>query len=603
MGSIDKEQGSARSPESYALDIMDRLPDAICCFTPDYRISYANASYIKRFGLNKEKLNTYSYLDIFDQYQRERMIRELKVLQPEHTQFDSFCRVKIFSGEETLLWCTILAFFNKQGQVLEYQFTGRNLNQITGEFSTEQRYQALFHSMEEGFLLCEVILNDRDEPIDYILLDANRAIEKATGYDKKDYVGQSILFLDPGAEELWLDECTKAALSRKANIFRYYDPYRDRYFEVMVFSPQKGQFAAIFVDVSDTVHAEEQMKGQLQFMQTLIEIIPNPVFYKDMNGRYFNCNQAFENYLGLPKEQVIGQVVGDVISTESSQLFAELDNRLLRKGHGTLITECTYIHPNGSMRDLIINKGLFYDVSGTPAGIVGVFTDITEQKRMEKQIARLEQLNIVGEIAAGIGHEIRNPMTTVRGFLQMLQEDCSVCGYKTYFDLMIEETDRANAIITEFLTLAKDRPLQKQSQNLNDVIRALQLIIEAEARKGDHYVEYELNEVPDFSMDGQQIRQIILNLVQNGLESMCARGKLLIRTEAIEDQVVLSICDEGEGILPEVMARLGQPFVTSKENGTGLGLAVCYSIASKHGASIDVNTGPRGTTFSVYFPI
>ena len=228
-----------------------------------------------------------------------------------------------------------------------------------------------------------------------------------------------------------------------------------------------------------------------------------------------------------------------------------------------------------------------------------IMRDITDRKQIDKEMARLDRLNLIGQMAAGIGHEIRNPMTTVRGFLQILggKEECT--KYKEYFDLMIDELDRANSIISEFLQLAKNKIVEKKLFNLNDVIKMLLPLIQSDAMKNDKYIVLELEEIPDLLLNEKEIRQVIINLVRNGLEASPTGCVLTIRTFLDADDVVLAIQDNGEGISSDVLEKIGTPFFTTKDNGTGLGLAVCYSIAARHNAKIEIETGVFGTTFFI----
>lgn len=228
-----------------------------------------------------------------------------------------------------------------------------------------------------------------------------------------------------------------------------------------------------------------------------------------------------------------------------------------------------------------------------------IIRDITQRKEFEKEMARLDRLNLIGEMAAGIGHEIRNPMTTVRGFLQILGEKEECAKFKEYFDLMIDELDRANSIITEFLKLAKNKTLDKKLININDEINTLLPLIQSDAMKSDKYIVLELEGIPDLLLDEKEIRQVIFNLVRNGLEASPTGSDLTIRTFTDGDDVVLAIQDTGEGISTDVLEKIGTPFFTTKDNGTGLGLAVCYSIAARHNAKIEIETGVNGTTFFI----
>jgi two-component system, sporulation sensor kinase C len=239
---------------------------------------------------------------------------------------------------------------------------------------------------------------------------------------------------------------------------------------------------------------------------------------------------------------------------------------------------------------------------GTVETVLSIVRNITEQKQMERQMARLDRLNLVGEMAASIAHEVRNPITAVRGFLQWMgQKKEMEQQYQEYFAVMIEEIDRANSIITEYLSMAKNKAVHLQMHNLNDIIQMIAPLMQADALVSNKNVRIELGEIPDMLLDETEIRQLLLNLVRNGLESMQQGGCVTIKTYGEGSLVTLEVRDQGSGISPEIVERLGIPFTTTKSEGTGLGLAVCYSIANRHNATINFKTGLRGTTVYVHF--
>lgn len=238
---------------------------------------------------------------------------------------------------------------------------------------------------------------------------------------------------------------------------------------------------------------------------------------------------------------------------------------------------------------------------GNVVGRVLSFRDITKYKDVEKGMAHLERMNVIGEMAAGIGHEVRNPMTTIRGFLQILLNKRECIRQWEYYALMIEELDRANGIITEFLSLAKETIICPQVQNINGIINSLMPLIEADAIIANKYIKLELSQIPEILLDGKTIRQLILNLVRNGLDAMTPGKYVTIMTYQEDDSVILAIKDQGSGIDPKVLKNIGTAFLTTKEQGTGLGLAICYSIAARHNAVISVETSDKGTTFFIRF--
>lgn len=230
-----------------------------------------------------------------------------------------------------------------------------------------------------------------------------------------------------------------------------------------------------------------------------------------------------------------------------------------------------------------------------------IICDLKERKLLQAEVARLDRLSLVGQMAAGIGHEIRNPMTSVRGFLQLLEAKKEYSNQKEIFELMIGDIDRANLIITEFLSLAQNKTIELKPQDLNGIVRTIFPLIQAGAVITNKSVILDLNDIPQLTLDEKEIRQLILNLVRNGLEAMPPGGTLTIQTFVEDRTVVLAVKDKGQGIASEYLDKIGIPFFTTKEDGTGLGLAVCYSIAYRHNAKIKVETGNKGTTFYINF--
>ena len=230
--------------------------------------------------------------------------------------------------------------------------------------------------------------------------------------------------------------------------------------------------------------------------------------------------------------------------------------------------------------------------------------EMLERKRTEIEMVKLDRLNLIGEMAASISHEVRNPMTTVKGFLQLLHKKQDPMD-KEYFDIMIEELDRANSILSEFLSVTRNKATMLECHNINDIVTSILPLVQADAQNNDKLLTVELNNVPDLQLDSQEIRQLLLNLVRNGFEAMSSGGQLKIRTFSTNNVVTLVVSDEGNGIEQGILDKLGTPFITTKEQGTGLGLglAVCYGIVSRHNGTINVETGPAGSSIYASFTI
>ncbi len=317
--------------------------------------------------------------------------------------------------------------------------------------------------------------------------------------------------------------------------------------------------------------------------------------YREKDYEYLAVNDAWLNALGYERSEIIGQ-------TETEINILMLDDRktgMTKPGPGTM-ENMRVRTKQGETRDWLVSKAAL-EMDGH-ACILLASIDRTAMHHLERNIARLDRLNLIGEIAASIGHEIRNPLTTVRGFLQLFQSRPEYGRDREHVDVMIGELDRTNAIITEFLSLAKNRLINLKARDLNKILEGLYPLIDATAVLEGKEVILKLDSpLPKVLVDESEIRQLVLNLARNAIEAMPSGGRLILGTRVEGEGVIVTVQDTGGGIPQEILERLGMPFLTTKERGTGLGLAVCYRIAQRHYANIEVETGGAGTTFSVKF--
>lgn len=391
-------------------------------------------------------------------------------------------------------------------------------------------------------------------------------------------------------ETIWLSERVKYDQDPSGKVVRWYGVVQDisqRKLNEIKLKESEAKFKELVENLGEVVWIRQGGK--------LVYISPA---YERVWGR--TCQSLYEN----PQSFI------DSIHPEDKERIQLSFLKGNDTGQDLYEDQYRIIRPDGSERWIWLRKFQVLDNVGEIIRHVGICYDITKIKeyeeevlksKMEKEMARLDRLSLVGEMAAGIGHEVRNPMTTVRGFLQLLgsKEDCF--KYNEFFKLMIDELDRANSIITEFLSLAKDRVVELEVQSLKEIVEDIFPLIQADGLISEKNVVMELEEVAKIPLDKKEIRQLILNLVQNGSQAMLPGGTIKIRTFMNNEEIVLAVTDEGSGIPPQVLEKIGTPFFTTKENGTGLGLAVCYSIVSRHNAKIDIETGSTGTTFFVRF--
>lgn len=359
------------------------------------------------------------------------------------------------------------------------------------------------------------------------------------------------------------------------------------------------EFQSVGRDITERKQAEEALRWSEECFRKVFNTSQNLISICSLtNNTYIDVNESWVQHTGYTREEALGRTDRELNLIADLDRFEDLIKIFLEQKTLDNI-ELRYRTKLGQIRLALCSANLL-DITGKECVLV-ILTDITEHRLLEKKITWLDRLHLVGEMAASIAHEIRNPMTTVRGFLQLFEERDYSPEDRDSFQLMIKELDRANSIISEYLSLAKNKEPNLVSESLNNILNSLHPLMLAEAVMSDKSVILELGSIPQLLLDHNEIRQVILNLTRNGLEATPPGGRIFIRTFIDGAEVVLSVEDQGPGINPELIENLGVPFFTTKEHGTGLGLAVCYGIAMRHKATIDVKTDPTGTTFLVRF--
>ncbi|MEC0368524.1 two-component system sensor histidine kinase NtrB [Paenibacillus chibensis] len=358
---------------------------------------------------------------------------------------------------------------------------------------------------------------------------------------------------------------------------------------------------------------KEQIKGisekylrEEEKLQQVMDVAPLCMVSVDTDGNVTSINEMMMNLFKtrmpeLNKNDILGRPLGSFVDiTEKDYISYRIAQALKGvKMNKELIRIGSQIHYTST-------SPLTNTFTGEILGAVLVIQDITELERLRSELGNVERLSLVGQMAASITHEIRNPMAVVRGFLQLMKEK-SPESLDHYYRIVMEELDRANGIINDFLSLAQNRISEKEQWHLHQIINDLSPLLWADANLRGQTIELVLDEnVPKLNLNAKEIKQMLLNLARNGMEAMEEKGKLSIQTrlKKKEQIVELVIRDTGVGMSKSRQERLFEPFFTTKAKGTGLGLALCLSIVERHGGKIMVESEEgQGTTFVIQLPL
>ncbi len=288
--------------------------------------------------------------------------------------------------------------------------------------------------------------------------------------------------------------------------------------------------------------------------------------------------------------------------TEEKIIHQTLINGIVTRNHAVSFRKM------GKKYRLLMDSNVITDEAENIIGSYIVLQDVTDFQVLEQKIQHNDRLAMIGQIAAGTAHEIRNPLTSVKGFLQMLGnslEEKNLLKEKGYIDIMLTEIQRINLLVSEFLLLSKPKETEFERVDLNVVFRELLPFVENEALLHGIDIEFKsAGKLPTVVGDIELLKQVFLNICKNALEAMENKGKLTISHtyDRANKKVRIHVHDTGPGIPEEVQSKIFDPFFTTKEEGTGLGLPICQKIVHEFGGEIELSSSDEGTTFYIILP-
>lgn len=344
-------------------------------------------------------------------------------------------------------------------------------------------------------------------------------------------------------------------------------------------------------------------RNEEEKLQQFIDIAPLAVMIVDREGRITHVNEESLRLLGLRSDYTTVKCLKMEPYSGAFQKSDDIGKSFLDKGlQGKDCAIAPHLEDDKILLYTVVTLRNTGNQEVTGAALIA--QDITELSQLRDEIGRMERLSLVGQMAASITHEIRNPMAVIRGFVQLIQER-SPQDQHEYFRIIMEELDRANFIISDFLSLAQNRELKMEKASLHSVIKDLVPLLLADANMRGQTLEVTLSdELPQMRLNDREIKQMLLNIARNGMEAMDEKGILRIWTTHQNHEISVYVSDDGTGIAPDKMKNLFEPFFTTKTRGTGLGLPLCLSIAERHKGRIDVQSVEgEGTTFIVTFNI
>ncbi|MFC5528785.1 ATP-binding protein [Cohnella yongneupensis] len=317
----------------------------------------------------------------------------------------------------------------------------------------------------------------------------------------------------------------------------------------------------------------------------------------EQEGRLVYVNRHAERIFGCEIGEMLGKPLADYIVTADRE---RLGKEFFACGSYDHSVRFGVTAKNRAGEDIYLELQASSAYHRGEPAISGTLLDVTDSKLSEQRLIRSEKLSVIGQLAAGVAHEIRNPLTALKGFTQLLHK--SADRNRNYYEMMLTELERINYIVGEFVLLSKPNQWQRlvpcdMSRMLGDIVP----IMQSQAIITNVTIQVEDDgQLPNVMCDVNQIKQVLINLMKNAIEAMPGGGMLDVRArEDNSGHVVIEVQDQGVGIPEEVIARLGEPFYTTKQSGTGLGLTVCFKIIQAHGGMLTLSSKPNEGTLAV----
>jgi len=336
----------------------------------------------------------------------------------------------------------------------------------------------------------------------------------------------------------------------------------------------------------------------------VLEGMHSGVVAMDGEGRIIIINKVAESLFSVRRENALSRNYASVFPEDECLLEKTLKGSKTVKGVETFFKTFS-----GEEKHLIIGTSAIYDEEGKLTGAVAVIHDITELKKLEDEAKRAERLSALGSLAAGVAHEVRNPLNAISITAQRLSKEFvpreNEKEYVLFTQTILKEIKRLDQIINQFLSLAKAHKLNLLKTDMNLLLEEIINLVEIEAKVKNVEIGKDLSKLPNMKIDKEEMKKAILNIALNGVQATPAGGKMFF--ESYEDEknreLIMKIKDTGPGIPKENLSKIFQPYFTTKEKGTGLGLAIAYRIISDHKGKIEVEAEKgKGTIFIIKLP-
>lgn len=516
-------------------------------------------------------------------------------------------RVRHKDGHYIWLETNAHAIFDENNQLIEVLSFSRNItdrkNYELQLKESEERYKSLFENHPDVTFSLDLEGN---------FTSINQSFQDTLGYSMEDLLGNdnisNSIIINREKIKYHYTQTITGNVQRfqiMANTKRRKSLIFDVTYIPMVVDKQVVGVYGIAQDITAKKKVEKDLKLARERLESFIDHNVDPIIIFNNDDRVIRVNKSFEKVLGWKAGEILGLNLDSLpYIIQEDQLEVSYIVKQIKNGTPQESYETKRIKKDGTHLNVLISG---FPLPKQKRGIDGwaiILRDITEKKQAEELFVRSEKLSIAGQLAAGIAHEIRNPMTAIKGFIQLIKSDLS--KRTEYFDIILSEIDRIELILSELLILAKPQTVTFSTIEIHSLMNEVITLLNMEAILNNVEIITDFYEEEIYILcEINQIKQVCINFIKNAIEAMPTGGSLTIQINVKDTNGVhIRFIDEGCGIPDSVLEKLGQPFYTTKEKGTGLGYMVSKKIIENHNGTITVSSKlNEGSVFEVFLPL
>jgi PAS domain S-box-containing protein len=584
-------------------ELIDSIDDAALATSLDGTIRTVNKRVTQLLGISYSSVVGHKLDEFLDEPSRGDADPVLSRFI-ERRRWTGTLRVRLKQSARVLYFDCALNAIIKDDEVVGMSALARD---VTEEREKEQRFTELFETLQEG-----VYFSTPEGK----LLEANAALVRLLGYSSK----EELLAVDPLA--LNSDTNQGPILGRTSDdlggirtreiTIRRKDGspgvFLDTSRAVWDGSGKIIRYQGTLVDVTERRGMEEAVRRQEEFQRHLLESFPDLILVIDLEERYNFVSSRIRDLLGYRPEELIGKKIEE--SPDHSPEFVSLyrDVSSGRKMFG--FCEYRAKHRDDNWRTMRASASPLHDAQNKVSGVIVSMRDITVERKLEQQVIQSERLAAMGQMIGGFAHELNNPLTSILGISELLQDESVSDQMRKQLMMLHQQSRRAAEIVQNLMYFSRPPAPGKSSIDVTDLMQRTLHLHAYSLRKNNITVDFlPATSLPRVDGDPHQLMQVFLNLILNAehaIREVRDRGTLRIRLEKEDKAVSATFQDDGPGIPPEILPNIFDPFYTTKRpgRGTGLGLSICKAILREHGGNVEAASGPGGgAVFTVTLPV